>query len=45
MAIKFLFECTEKLAIKPLTVATAALYFHRFYAEVDTCEYDEYVSN
>lgn len=44
LAIKFLFECSDKLSIKPLTVAAAALFYHRFYTEVDKCEYDEFVS-
>lgn len=44
LAIKFLFECSDKLSIKPLTVAAAAMYFHRFYSELDKCEYDEFVS-
>lgn len=45
LAIKFLFECSDKLGIKPLTVAAAATYFHRFQSEVEhCCEYDEFVS-
>lgn len=26
-------------------MAAAAVYYHRFYAEVDQCEYDEFVSH
>lgn len=44
LAIKFLFECSDKLGIKPLTVAAAATYFHRFQSEVEHSEYDEFVS-
>lgn len=46
LAAKFLFECSEKLNIKPLTVACAAQFFHRFFAEVESnnSEYDEFVS-
>lgn len=31
--------------MKPLTCATAAVIFHRFYREVTQAEYDEYVSS
>lgn len=41
---RFLFECAIKLQIKPLTSASAAIIFHRFFKEVDTSAYDEYVS-
>lgn len=33
-----------KLEMKPLTSATAAILFHRFFSEVDPADYDEYVS-
>lgn len=41
---RFLFECAIKLRIKPLTSASAAIIYHRFFREVDTTDYDEYVS-
>lgn len=44
MPERFLFECAMKLAIKPLTSATAAVLFHRFFKEADESEYDPYVS-
>lgn len=40
---RFIFECAIKLNLKPLTSATAAIIFHRFFREVDTADYDEYV--
>ncbi|XP_037926804.1 cyclin-Q [Hermetia illucens] len=40
---RFLFECAIKLAMKPLTSATAAILFHRFYKEVDASNYDEFL--
>lgn len=39
-ASRFLFECSVKLAMKPLTTATAATLFHRFFREADTSSYD-----
>lgn len=41
---RFLFECAIKLQIKPLTSASAAIIFHRFFKEVSSSDYDEYVS-
>lgn len=44
LAPRFIFECAIKLNMKPLTSATAAIIFHRFYREVDSIDaYDEYV--
>ncbi|XP_063699710.1 cyclin-Q [Culicoides brevitarsis] len=42
-AARFLFECAMKLEMKPLTSATAAILFHRFFSEVDPADYDEYM--
>lgn len=44
MVPRFLFECAIKLQIKPLTSASAAIIYHRFYREVQSADYDEYVS-
>lgn len=44
LAPRFIFECAVKLNMKPLTSATAAIIFHRFFREVETDTYDEYVS-
>lgn len=44
LAPRFIFECAIKLNMKPLTSATAAIIFHRFFREVDSADaYDEYV--
>lgn len=43
LAPHFIFECAIKLNMKPLTSATAAVIFHRFYREVENDAYDEYV--
>lgn len=43
LAARFLFECAAKLNVKPLTSATAAVIFHRFYKEVDSGNYDEFL--
>lgn len=42
---RFLFECSMKLEMKPLTSAMAAILFHKFFNEVDPADYDEFVSN
>lgn len=44
LAPRFIFECAIKLSMKPLTSATAAIIFHRFFREVENESYDEYVS-
>lgn len=44
LAPRFIFECAIKLNMKPLTSATAAIIFHRFFREVENESYDEYVS-
>lgn len=44
LAPRFIFECAIKLNMKPLTSATAAIIFHRFFREVENDSYDEYVS-
>lgn len=43
LAPRFIFECAIKLNMKPLTSATAAIIFHRFFREVENESYDEYV--
>lgn len=43
LAAHFIFECAIKLNIKPLTSATAAVVFHRFFREVESDVYDEFV--
>lgn len=43
LAPRFLFECSIKLCMKPLTTATAAIIFHRFFKEVDNTNYDEFL--
>lgn len=45
LAPRFIFECAIKLNMKPLTSATAAIIFHRFFREVENDAYDEYVSH
>ncbi|KAL5285208.1 FAM58A family protein [Megaselia abdita] len=40
---RYLFECSIKLSMKPLTSATAAILFHRFFKEVKASDYDEYL--
>lgn len=44
LAPRFIFECAIKLNMKPLTTATSAIVFHRFFREVENESYDEYVS-
>lgn len=43
LAAHFIFECAIKLNMKPLTSATAAVIYHRFFREVDSEAYDEFV--
>lgn len=43
LAPYFVFECAIKLNMKPLTSATAAIILHRFFREVESENYDEYV--
>lgn len=43
LAARFLVECSVKLAMKPLTAATAAILFHRFFRQVAAGEYDEFL--
>ncbi|XP_058834953.1 cyclin-Q [Topomyia yanbarensis] len=43
MPERFLFECSIKLGMKPLSSAMAAILFHRFFREVDESEYDPYM--
>lgn len=40
---RYLFECSIKLSFKPLTSATAAILFHKFFKEVKATDYDEYL--
>ncbi|XP_026461650.1 cyclin-Q [Ctenocephalides felis] len=39
----FLFECGIKLNAQPLTIAMAAVIFHKFFKEVDASDYDSYL--
>lgn len=43
MPERFLFECSIKLNMKPLTSAMAAILFHKFFKEVSDTEYDPYM--
>lgn len=43
-AARFTFECGMKLHAQPLTIATAAVLLHRFFKEVDSSNYDCFVS-
>lgn len=45
LAPRFIFECAIKLNMKPLTSATAAIILHRFSREVESENYDDFVSN
>lgn len=44
LAPQFVFECAIKLNMKPLTSATAAIILHRFNCEVESENYDDFVS-
>ncbi|KAF4524293.1 hypothetical protein B566_EDAN005349 [Ephemera danica] len=43
IAIRYIFECGIKLEAKPLTIATAAVLYHRFFRETDSNNYDCYL--
>nr|CAD7439569.1 unnamed protein product [Timema bartmani] len=43
IAARFIFECGIKLDAQPLTIATAAILFHRFFKEADVGGYDVYL--
>lgn len=43
LAAHFIFECAIKLNMKPLTSATASVIYHRFFREVESDAYDEFV--
>ncbi|PSN49340.1 Cyclin-related protein FAM58B [Blattella germanica] len=43
VAVRYIFECGIKLDAQPLTIATAAILFHRFFKETDTTGYDSYL--
>lgn len=43
-AARFAFECGMKLHAQPLTIATAAVLLHKFFKEVDSSNYDCFVS-
>lgn len=45
LAPRFVFECAIKLNMKPLTSATAANILHRFNREVESENYDDFVSD
>jgi hypothetical protein len=40
---RFIFECGYKLKCNPVTTATAAAFFHKFFREVDSSGYDKYL--
>ena len=40
---RFIFECGLKLNAQPLTIATAAVLFHRFFREADMSLYDPFL--
>lgn len=42
---RFIFECAVKLNMKPLTSATAEIILHRFNREVESENYDDFVSS
>lgn len=44
LAPRFVFECAIKLNMKPLTSATAAIILHRFNREIESENYDDFVS-
>ncbi|KAG8227353.1 hypothetical protein J437_LFUL003342 [Ladona fulva] len=39
-ATRYIFECGVKLEAQPLTIATAAILYHRFFKEADSSNYD-----
>ncbi|XP_022184907.1 cyclin-Q [Nilaparvata lugens] len=41
--VQFIFECGTKLNSHPLTIATAATLFHKFFKEADKSSYDQYL--
>ncbi|XP_067004400.1 cyclin-Q isoform X2 [Anabrus simplex] len=43
IAVRFIFECGMKLDAQPLTIATAAILYHRFFKEADNSGYDSYL--
>ncbi|XP_058063306.1 cyclin-Q [Anopheles bellator] len=43
LPVRFLFECAQKLVMKPLTSATAAVLYHRFFRATSDPEYDPYM--
>ncbi|XP_045452578.1 cyclin-Q [Melitaea cinxia] len=43
LATNFIFECGIKLGLQPATVATAAIFYHKFFKEADKNDYDCYV--
>ncbi|GLH00702.1 hypothetical protein R5R35_014625 [Gryllus longicercus] len=43
VAVRFIFECGIKLDAQPLTIATAAILYHRFFKEADSSGYDSYL--
>ncbi|XP_049815810.1 cyclin-Q isoform X1 [Schistocerca nitens] len=43
ITVRFIFECGVKLEAQPLTIATAAVLFHRFFKETDSSGYDCYL--
>lgn len=43
LATNFIFECGIKLGLQPSTIATAAVFYHKFFKEADRDNYDCYV--
>ncbi|XP_075215140.1 cyclin Q [Lycorma delicatula] len=43
IVVRFIFECGAKLNAHPLTIATAATIYHRFFKEADPSSYDSYL--
>ncbi|XP_063242253.1 cyclin-Q isoform X2 [Bacillus rossius redtenbacheri] len=43
IAVRFIFECGVKLDAQPLTIATAAVLYHRFFKEAESTGYDIYL--
>ncbi|RZF38991.1 hypothetical protein LSTR_LSTR003734 [Laodelphax striatellus] len=41
--VQFIFECGTKLNSHPLTIATAATLFHKFFKEAEKASYDQYL--
>ncbi|XP_025408836.1 cyclin-Q isoform X1 [Sipha flava] len=42
IAVRYIFECGIKLGLKHITICSAAVYFHKFYENIDENPYDNY---